>query len=169
MAKAKKKAKSKARKQVAVRWAWRSGGRFAVRAEVAGASLDAIRRRDGSITPAAVVDAARDPDHPLHRAFDWDDGSASQKYRLLQARQLINSVRVVRDVGGPGQTAFVSVTVRETGRGYLPASVVMGDAEYRAESLAEALAALRGWRTRYAHLTELAEVFRVADRVGAAA
>lgn len=147
---------------------WRAGSRFPVKASVAAAELARIRRSSGgSVTPANVVDAARDPDHPLHPCFEWDDTSAAERWRQQQARVLINSVRVVvEEVKGPAQqVAFVSVNVRDQGRAYLPTSVVMSDDEYRAESLADALAALQGWRQRYRHLSELAEVFAVIDAV----
>lgn len=49
----------------------------------------------GCLTPEAVVAAAREPTHPLHEMFTWDDADAAEKHRLDQARQIIRSVRVV--------------------------------------------------------------------------
>jgi hypothetical protein len=150
------------------RYSWKPGKRFALRAEVVARSLDRIRRDSGgAVNPAAVVDAARDEGHPLHAAFVWDDTVAAERYRLAQARELIHSVRVVLAGGGEPQLAYVSVTVRGTdARGYVPARVALTEADYHAQSLREALAALEGFRRRYAHLTELAEVFGVIDRLG---
>lgn len=148
------------------RFAWRAGSRFPVPAAVAGAELDRIGRTNGgAVTPAAVVDAARDPDHPLHRAFVWDDSEAAERYRQDQARSLIRSIRVVVAAaeGPQTQTMYLNVTVRETeSRAYLPARVVMSDAEYRAQALAEAMASLDGWTRRYGHLNELGDVFAAA-------
>jgi hypothetical protein len=48
----------------------------------------------GRATAAQVVEAAADPDSPLHPCFDWDDESAARSYRIEQARSLIRSVRV---------------------------------------------------------------------------
>lgn len=168
--KAKRQAGKPGAKRVrpAARYSWKPGSRFRVKASVAGAALDALRARTGGgLTPAAVVEAASSPRHPLHPCFVWDDTEAARKWRDLQARNLINSVRVVvagGEAAGP-RVAYVSVAVREGGRNYLPAAAVMGDDEYRAASLAEAVAALRGWRVRYGHLRELADVFAAADRV----
>ena len=141
---------------------WKPGARFRVKAAVAGAELDRIRRRSGELTPAAVVEAAADPQNPLHGEFDWDDSEAARKYRESQARALINSVRVVVKLGDPAatqQVAFVSVCVRDSGRAYLPTNVVMADTDYSAQALAEALTALEGWQRRYAHLQDLTGVF----------
>lgn len=49
----------------------------------------------GRLSPADVVETARDPSSPLHHCFDWDDTSAAESWRIEQARRLIRSVRVV--------------------------------------------------------------------------
>jgi hypothetical protein len=51
-------------------------------------------QHDGRIDPEAVVSAARDPDHPLHKHFDWDDQSAGHKFRITQAAALIRRVKL---------------------------------------------------------------------------
>ena len=45
----------------------------------------------GRITPQQVVDAARNPDSPLHQFFEWDDQTAAERYRLVQARTLLRA------------------------------------------------------------------------------
>lgn len=49
----------------------------------------------GALTEDAVIEAARDPDNPLHPCFDWDDASAAAKYRRVQARSMIRRVQIV--------------------------------------------------------------------------
>ena len=66
-----------------------------VDAQTAGSELDRIRRRDGTIRPAAVVDEARPEEAPLHRAFEWRDPVAAEQWREHQASTLIKVVRVV--------------------------------------------------------------------------
>lgn len=48
------------------------------------------------LTPAAVVEASRPVDAPLHHRFEWDDSIAGEKYREVQAAQIIRSVKVTR-------------------------------------------------------------------------
>lgn len=48
----------------------------------------------GKITPAQLVAIAADPNNPLHEYFEWDDSAAANKYREVQARILLRSVRV---------------------------------------------------------------------------
>jgi hypothetical protein len=49
----------------------------------------------GQLIPARVVEAARNPDSPLHDRFEWDDSAAAQAHRLHQARTLIRSVKMI--------------------------------------------------------------------------
>ena len=76
--------------------------------------LLAIREQYGELSPQPVVDEARNPQHPLHSRFEWDNAIAGEAYRLQQARELIRSVRIVykeADENGPEQSAraFVSI------------------------------------------------------------
>lgn len=57
--------------------------------------LQSIYDQHSRLTPALVVDAARDEGHPLHPRFEWDDALAGPKYREIQAAELIRSIRVV--------------------------------------------------------------------------
>lgn len=50
--------------------------------------------RDGFIEPAHVVEAARDPESPLHDEFIWNVNEAAQQHWLDTARSLIRVVRV---------------------------------------------------------------------------
>lgn len=56
--------------------------------------LEEIAQRRGILTPLVVLDEARNPEHPLHGRFEWDDTVAAEKYRLEQAHQLIRVARV---------------------------------------------------------------------------
>ena len=44
------------------------------------------------ISPSRILELAKDENHPLHAFFEWDNETASNKYRLIQARELINSI-----------------------------------------------------------------------------
>lgn len=82
-------------------------------------------RNGGRLAAESVVDAARDPDNPLHDRFQWDDAEAAHQHRLSQARALIRSVRIevvttthtlvapayLRDPeAGPKEQGYVSIS-----------------------------------------------------------
>lgn len=153
---------------MATEYSWKAGSRFPVRPTVAGKALESIRKRSGGeLTPQAVVDAARDPDHPLHRCFLWDDTEAAERYRQAQARTLIYSVRVRTEGAGDRHLGYVNVKTTEGGNAYLPAAVVMSDEAMREQSLADCMKVLDGFRQRYEHLSELAGVWAAIDHAKA--
>lgn len=59
-------------------------------------ALTALQRlaQLGELTPDRVVEVASEPTSPLHELFVWDDEKAGAAYRVIQARDLIRSVRV---------------------------------------------------------------------------
>jgi hypothetical protein len=65
-----------------------------VRAEVI-ARLKWLQDERGGLDPRAVVEDAKDPGSPLHGCFEWDAEKAAENYWLIQARNLIRSVRLV--------------------------------------------------------------------------
>lgn len=86
--------------------------------------LDRIADRMGRLTPDAVVEAASEPEHPLHNRFEWNDTIAAHSNRLATARRLIAYAQVkvrhhkvtlsapayVRDPqAAPGQQGYRSV------------------------------------------------------------
>lgn len=57
-------------------------------------ALKVLENQAGVLRPDDVVEAARNPESPLHDQFEWDDTEAANKYRTDQARTLIRAVRV---------------------------------------------------------------------------
>lgn len=53
------------------------------------AALQTLEDAEGRITPALIVEVARDPESPLHQCFEWDDSIAAERHRLDQARRLL--------------------------------------------------------------------------------
>lgn len=53
----------------------------------------------GKVTPETVLNVAKEEDSPIHSLFQWDDSIAGEKYRLIQARKLINNleIKIVRN------------------------------------------------------------------------
>ncbi|MFZ4498520.1 MAG: hypothetical protein ACOYMX_02310 [Burkholderiales bacterium] len=92
-------------------------------------AIGALADASGVITPEVVVEAAKNPDSPLHEHFDWDDQSAAHQHRIDTARKLIRGIRVqvtnnridfkvpmfVRDpAAAPSQQGYVSISSLRT-------------------------------------------------------
>lgn len=119
-----------------------------------------IRRDRGMLTPAAVVDAARDEEHPLHTRFEWDDAVAGEAYRVEQARNLIRSVKIEREDKTPSDLrAFVSISRPNTPqREYVPTVEALEDPITRKLLLSEMRRDWETLRTRYQHMSEFADM-----------
>lgn len=150
---------------------WKAGCVLQLDPQAVGTVLEDIERRDGRVTPEAVVDEARKPSSVLHPAFEWDDRVAAEQYRLQQARYILRHI-VVREVAPEAPMPVRAFVVADTqdnddeerGRGYVHIRTAMSDPALRDAVLAKALAELNQWRQRYANLSELAKVFAALDQ-----
>jgi hypothetical protein len=125
----------------------------------------------GKLLASAVVDAARPSGSPLHSHFDWDDSAAAEKYRLMQARQLIRvCVEYIRvGVTTKRIQAFVSlITDREAGGGYRSTVNVLAMDHLRAQLIEDAMLDMERFRAKYSSIAELADVFSKMDAVKSA-
>ena len=78
--------------------------------------LDRIKNKHKSLTPEIVVEEAKSPKSPLHKAFDWSDTKAAKKWRLHQARQLIRAVWIIATPKAEPQPVFAYVPNKENGK-----------------------------------------------------
>lgn len=127
--------------------------------------MEDVRCRTGGVLlPQATVDAAADPDHPLHGEFDWDNATAGDEWRLEQARRLIRRVRMVRVDDSEGPTdlrAYVNVRVGSTAGEYVPTEQAMADPVARQVVLRSMEREWRSLYRRYEHMQEFAEIVRL--------
>jgi hypothetical protein len=86
------------------------------------AAIDRIAAANGDgPLPEAVVREARNPKHPLHECFDWNDEKAAHEHRLDQARALISSIQVLveyEDILVPTTCYVHDVRKGRQGQGY---------------------------------------------------
>jgi hypothetical protein len=129
------------------------------------ADLEKVRIDYGTLTPANVVDAARSVNHPLHDRFEWDDSVAGEKYRRVQARALIRTVRCsfVSPTNGPTSLrVFHSVPGTST-----PVYEALDDITTDPVAQAVLVAQMyRDWATfkaRYEHLKEFVALIAPAS------
>ena len=123
----------------------------------------------GIITPALVVDYAKDPATNLHSHFTWDDTEAAQKWRLEEAAQLIRVC--CRYLGENDNRKKVRTYVSlgtDRGTGIYRALVdVLQDESMKAQMLEDAKAELNSFKVKYGVLlkVELADILAAIDRI----
>jgi hypothetical protein len=129
-----------------------------VNPQAAGEELERIRAQKGKLVPSYIVEAAVDPESPLHNAFEWNDARASQEHRLNQARRLVSSIRVLNSPTAKPIRAFVTVRTPDHGRTYMPTVEAMSDADLRERVLAEIRNSIESIEQRYAHFVEIRDL-----------
>ena len=113
--------------------------------------LQRIYEDEGTLTAKVVVDSARPDDAPLHSRFEWNDTVAGERFREVQAMELIRSVTITFQP--PAATThtqvrvFHHVTTADSGPHYVPLSELAGDEFLSRQALANAQ---REWRNLYA-------------------
>lgn len=116
----------------------------------------------GHLVPAAVVDAARDAKHVLHRHFEWVDKIAAEKYRLDQARSLIRCIHVESEDAESGVTrAFLSIR-EKSGISYRTITDILNSADLQQRVLAQAEKDLMAFEARYQNLEDVCSLIRAA-------
>jgi hypothetical protein len=124
---------------------------------------DLQQRRE--FTPAAVVEEASSPDHPLHDRFEWNDSIAGAKFRLSQAAAMIRSVRLVYKETPDGEDVSVRAFHALPGNPgvYKPVDEVMADPFSRALLLREMERDMKAMIRRFGHMSEFADILKQAQ------
>lgn len=130
--------------------------------QAVGEELHAIRKNRGKLVPSDVIEEARPEDSVLHRYFDWNNKEAAQKWRIVQARDLISAIVTV-EVGDKETLpvrSFVSVD-----NSYEPVYEVMSDAAMRQKALADVEASIVHLQDKIRAYSELRDVLKALERV----
>lgn len=87
--------------------------------DLAVKELERIESIYGALTPENILNESQKEDAVLHPLFEWADDQAASKYRLQQARQILNNVviTVIHD-GQPRQIAVYEVVNLGEDRSY---------------------------------------------------
>lgn len=132
-------------------------------------ALLAIEKKNKMLNAYDVVEEARDENSPLHSKFEWDNTIAGQKWRIHQARNLINVYYTTIDTNiGETDPCRVFVSLKDdryNEGGYRTMVSVMNDVELRTKLLNDAKEELTSFKLKYNQLKELALVFEAIDKV----
>ena len=133
-------------------------------------TLRSLYREKGKLLhPKDIVEAARAETSPLHSHFLWDDSEAAERYRVTQARELLQ--RVFVKVSAPNGSqhmaqVFVSLTTDREKGGYRTMVDVLSDEDLRNQMIRDAMAEMQLFTERYKTLRELASVFSAMKKAG---
>lgn len=127
-----------------------------------------IQQIGDEVQPEQVLDKARDKSSELHKCFDWNDSSAAEKYRLFQARNVLNQLIVVvreEEKDNNEQIQFRVMLKNDTARGsgYKQTLVMVRDEDEYKKLLESAYRELHAFKQKYSCLSELSEILALID------
>ena len=117
------------------------------------------------VTPEEVLAKARaDVNSELHKCFEWDDSIAAEKYRLGQARQIIQMLVIKPKEVAPDPPVRVFQITSQTNV-YQPCKMFLTQPNEYQKLLERAKAELRSFAERYKQLSELEDVLRAINEI----
>ena len=114
------------------------------------------------ITPKAILDFARDENSELHKCFEWDNDLAAEKYRTIQAG---NVIRMLYIEPKSEDAPTVRVLSRTSDTVYQPTRTFLKNQSEYEDLLKRALSELESFRLKYKTLSELEQVFEQIDLI----
>lgn len=137
--------------------------------------LTRILEEKGVLSPAVIVDEARDEASPLHPFFEWRDDVAAEKYRQSQAMAMILATKMVcelmsTDNKQPTVKTTKSSLVRSflpfiRGNGFATRPVVLNDQEVREAFIARKKGELKSWCASVIDIPELVSVREALEKL----
>jgi len=150
---------------------WKRGSRLKLDAQAIGQEVE--RMKDlGPITPARVVEEAKQPTSPFHNGFTWDVHQAAEERWADQARYILRSLVIVevRGVSTPSTRALVHLGLLgdddedlDSQYHYMP-DAVQND-KIRAALISNAKRDAYLFKHKYSVLEEVVEIILAIDRV----
>lgn len=119
---------------------------------------------ENSITPEQVLEKARnDENSELHKCFEWNDGIAAEKYRLIQARKIIINLSYVPKEKTDEPVRCFQITREKSV--YMPTKQFLVNNDEYQDLLKRAKVELESFKRRYATLSELETVFEAIESI----
>jgi len=121
---------------------------------------DEIANIGEAVTAEQIVDKAKDENTELHKCFTWDDEAAAEKYRIIEARQIVRHLVREELPDMKNDTPPLRVFYKtNNGEGYkhIERTIIKREDEYQA-LLARAMMELRAFKAKYSMLEELREI-----------
>jgi hypothetical protein len=119
-----------------------------------------------TITAENVVNLARNENSVIHDDFEWNDTVAGEKYRVLQAKEMLRMfvTENIKEDCEPIRAMFPVIT-KEDKREYKPTEIILKNVDEYQQLLKTALDELRAFKKKYKSLAELDNVMEEIEKV----
>jgi len=140
-------------------------------AQIIGKQINKIIEKNKlkEISSKELLEDAKNTESPIHKYFDWNDTKAAEKYRLYQARLIINHVEIT--ITTPSQQeipvrAFLNIKNKDDNfkRVYVTIEKALSEEDLRIQILKQALYEIENWQQKYNVYTELSIIFNAIKK-----
>lgn len=77
------------------------------------------------VSPAQIVEYAKNPDTELNKCFTWNDAEAANKYRIYEARQVVCNLIVHKENGDKQEQTPIRLFHKTESGHYKPIQVII--------------------------------------------
>lgn len=121
---------------------------------------------DAGITPEELLEKARNESSELHKCFTWEDSEAAEKWRIHEARRIIQTLVIeVKETEVQPRKEFRIFQPSSTSKEYQPIQFFKRNQDEYEKLLERAKNELQIFKNRYSEIAELEEVIKAIDTV----
>ena len=143
---------------------WKTEACIKADANAAGKQFEELERTVG-LTAKSVLNANRAEGTPLHNEFEWNDSTAAENYREIQAAKMIRAICVDVETSENEVVPVRAFFRTQESAGYESLQVIVKNSDKRAELLATALKEMNAFIRKYEILKELKPVIEAVEKV----
>lgn len=114
-----------------------------------------------SITPEQIVNVARDENSLLHQFFEWNDSIAAEKYRKIQAQQMLCRITYIVEDNDEPKRYYHNFTYSTNE--YHPIEYIFTHKDSQDLLIKRAYDYLEGAKKRFSDVQELNPVWEAID------
>ena len=120
------------------------------------------------LTAENVLEEARNKKNPLHDYFEWDNSEAGEKWRLHQARLLINVVMIESANPDEGKLFAYEIIKDMDSKEYKNINEILSNNEWRVQVMNQAIHFLKYWKVKYERykFTEFNGIMKEIESLG---
>ncbi len=137
--------------------------------------LGKLYEKEGSLSPALILARAKSPKNALHKFFEWDDSKAGEKFRIIQANEMLMASRYIALLNGlknetsEGSIAVSAPAVRRflpslRGQGFKMRNEVLDESKTRNAFISKKKSELLSWVRSVVDIEEFAKLRQVITK-----
>ena len=111
------------------------------------------------VSPAQIVEYAKNPDTELNKCFTWNDAEAANKYRIFEARQVVCNLIIRKEKGEKQEPTPIRLFHKIENGHYKPLTLIVQNEDEYQSLLRQCSEALLALKRKYSNLSEFDEIW----------